>query len=94
MDCTPLPRTKDIWKWLCTNEHSITFEDFTIKANLCKIPDEKHFTLYDDISKDCIRTFIDGEVNADDKREHLSIILKVYGRSHPDIGYVQGMISQ
>lgn len=44
----------------------------------------------DDISKDCIRTFIDGEDDAETKRCKLGLLLKLYGREHPEVGYTQG----
>jgi Rab-GTPase-TBC domain len=47
--------------------------------------------LDDDIRKDCVRTFIDGENDAENKRHTLSTILKIYGRAHPEIGYTQGI---
>ena len=80
-----------IWKWLCTTENSISKEQFTKKAEQCKTPDSKISELDDDIHKDCMRTFIDGEDDAENKRKDLSIILKIYGRAHPEIGYTQGI---
>jgi hypothetical protein len=56
------------------------------------MPDAKYSELDDDIRKDCERTFIDGEDDAENKRYRLSMILKIYGRAHPMIGYTQGIL--
>ena len=53
-------------------------------------PEEKYAKLDDDIEKDCLRTFNDKDINVTNKRLSLTKILRVYGRMHIDVGYVQG----